>query len=160
MLIRNAERGDAADLVRLRAIMLEQVIGGPVPGEDMEVIEKFFADWDYDDPLCLVAEEEGAVLGCIAASFYRLFPGTRNPSGLLAVVHNFAVYEEYRGGGVGKSLFSHVLRECRERGVGRVSLNATAMGRPLYESFGFSTEVISCPEMRLYHKALIELDLG
>jgi GNAT superfamily N-acetyltransferase len=159
MVIRKAGREDAADLVRLRVIMLEQVIGGPVPEQDLKVIEEFFAGWDYDDPLCLVTEEGGEVLGCIAVSFYRLFPGTRNPSGLLAVIHNFAVYEEHRGKGVGKSLFVHALRICRDKGVGRVTLNATAMGRPLYESFGFSTEVITCPEMRLYYKDLVELDL-
>jgi GNAT superfamily N-acetyltransferase len=159
MVIRKAARPDAADLVQLRAIMLEQVIGGPVPEEDIEVIEEFFGNWDYDDPLCLVAEEEGKVLGCIAASFYRLFPGTKNPSGLLAVIHNFAVYEEHRGKGIGKALFAQVLRECRDYGVGRISLNATAMGRPLYESFGFSSEIVVCPEMRLYHKDLVELDL-
>jgi len=159
MEIRKAVPQDADDLVRLRAIMLEQVIGGPVPGEDIKVMEEFFGSWDYDDPLCLVAEEEGQVLGCIAVSFYRFFPGTRNPSGMLAVIHNFAVYEEHRGKGVGKSLFLWILRECRERGVGRISLNATEMGKPLYESFGFSSEVIVCPEMRLYYKDLIELDL-
>ncbi len=160
MVIRNATRDDRADLVRLRAIMLEQVIGGPVPEQDLEVIEEFFAGWEYDDPLCLVAEGEGMVLGCIAASFYRLFPGTKNPSGLLAVIHNFAVYEEHRRKGVGKSLLVRVLGDCRDRGVGRISLNATSMGKPLYESFGFSSEVISCPEMRLYYKDLVELDLG
>lgn len=143
----------------MRAIMLEQVIGGPVPEDDMKVIAEFFASWDYGDPLCLVAEEEGEVLGCIAASFYRLFPGTKNPSGLLAEIHNFAFYEEHRSKGLGRALFAHMLKECRERGAGRVSLYATGMGRPLYESYGFSTEAIVCPEMRLYHKDLFNLDL-
>jgi GNAT superfamily N-acetyltransferase len=78
---------------------------------------------------------------------------------LQAVIHNFAVYEEHRGKGIGRALFLRALRDCRERGIGRVSLNATVMGRPLYESFGFGREVIVCPEMRLYHKDLIELDL-
>jgi GNAT superfamily N-acetyltransferase len=157
--IRKANPDDHADLARLRVIMLEQVIGGPVPKEDIEFIEHFFENWDYKDPLCLVAEEQGEVLGCIAVSFYRLFPGTRNPSGLLAVIHNLAVYEEKRGLGIGKALFTYVLRECRERGVGRISLNATAMGQPIYESLGFSQEVIACPEMRLYYKDLMELEL-
>jgi GNAT superfamily N-acetyltransferase len=157
--IRKAEHGDRSDLVRLREIMLEQVMGGPVPVEDLKVIEEFFADWDYEDPLCLVAEEEDRVIGCIAVSFYRLFPGARNPTGLLAVIHNFAVYEEHWNKGVGRSLFAQVLRDCRERGVGRITLNATTMGRPLYESFGFSAEVIVCPEMRLYHRDLAGLDL-
>jgi hypothetical protein len=33
------------------------------------------------------------------------------------------------------------------------------MRRPIYESFGFSTEAIACPEMRLYRRDLELLDL-
>jgi len=159
MKIRKALPGDAEDLVRLRAIMLEQVIGGPPEQRDMEIIRDFFGRWGYDDPLCLVAEEDGEVLGCIASSFYNYFPSPKNPSGMQAEIHNFAVYEQHRGKGIGKALLIRVLRECRARNVGRISLYATAMGRPLYESFGFSSEVIVCPEMRLYYRDLAELDL-
>lgn len=157
--IRKAEPYDWADLVNLRAIMLEQVIGGPPSPQDIEVMRDYFRDWDYRDPVCLVAEDEGKVVGCIAVSFYRMFPGPKNPSGLQADIHNLAVYEEHRGKGVARALFSHILRECRARGVGRISLYATNMGRPLYESFGFSHEVIVCPELRLYYRDLIALDL-
>jgi GNAT superfamily N-acetyltransferase len=159
MIIRKAEASDAESLVRLRAIMLEQVIGEAIPERDLEVIEEFFRKWDYRDPICLVAEDDGKVIGCIAVSFYRMFPSPKNPTGLQAEVHNLAVYEEHRGKGVARALLSHVLQECRARGVGRISLYATAMGRPLYESFGFSCEVIVCPEMRLYYRDLTELNI-
>ncbi|MBN2027641.1 MAG: GNAT family N-acetyltransferase [Actinobacteria bacterium] len=160
MEIRKALPRDADDLVRLRAIMLEQVIGGPPAEADLRVLRDFFTRWVYDDPLCLVAEEGGEVLGCIAASFYNHFPSPKNPSGMQAEIHNFAVYEHHRGKGIGKTLFVRILRECRDRDVGRISLYATAMGRPIYESFGFSSEVIVCPEMRLYYRDLVELDLA
>jgi GNAT superfamily N-acetyltransferase len=159
MEIRRARPGDHADLARLREIMLEQVIGGPVSERDRETIKDYFRAWDYEDPFCLVAEEDGAVLGSIAASFYLMFPGPKNPSGLQAHLYNFAVYEEYRERGIGRTLFACILKECAERGVGRISLYATEMGRPIYESFGFSHEVIVCPEMRLYYHDLESLDL-
>jgi GNAT superfamily N-acetyltransferase len=95
----------------------------------------------------------------VAASFYQAFPNPKNPSGIDAVVHSFAVYEEYRGKGIGRKLFSRILKECRQRGVGCIALYATDMGQPIYESFGFSHEVIVCPEMRLYYRDLVELDL-
>jgi GNAT superfamily N-acetyltransferase len=157
--IRNARPGDRADLVALRAIMLEQVIGGPPSPQDLEIMHDYFRNWDYQDPICLVAEDGGKIIGCIAVSFYRMFPSPKNPTGLQADIHNLAVYEEHRGKGVARTLFSHILRECRSRSVGRISLYATMMGRPLYESFGFSHEVIVCPEMRLYYRDLAELDL-
>jgi len=159
MEIRKALPGDAEDLVRLREIMLEQVIGGPLSQQDLQNLRDFFDRWGYDDPLCLVAEEDGEVLGCIATSFYSHFPSPKNPSGMQAEIHNFAVYEQHRGKGIGRVLFSRILQECRERNVGRISLYATDMGRPIYESFGFSSEVIVCPEMRLYYRDLVELDL-
>ncbi|RJP27139.1 MAG: GNAT family N-acetyltransferase [Actinobacteria bacterium] len=159
MEIRTALPRDAADLVRLRAIMLEQVIGGPPSPQDMKIMEDYFRDWDYEDPVCLVAEEDGEVFGCISSSFNRLFPSPKNPSGMQAEIHNLAVYEEHRGKGIGRALLASILRECRERNVGRISLYATGMGRPLYESFGFSHEVIVCPEMRLYYRDLAGLDL-
>ena len=159
MEIRKALPRDADDLVRLRAIMLEQVIDGPLAESELQNLRDFFGRWEYDEPLCLVAEEDGEVLGCIAASFYDHFPSPKNPSGMKAEIHNFAVYEQYRGKGIGKALFACILRECRARDVGRISLYATAMGRPIYESFGFSSEVIVCPEMRLYYRDLVELDL-
>jgi len=134
-------------------------IGGPPSPQDLKVMEEYFRDWDFQDPLCLVAEDDGEVAGCIAASFYQAFPSPKNPSGQQAVIHNFAVYQEHRGKGIGRVLFASILRECREKGVGRISLYATEMGRPIYQGFGFSHEVIVCPEMRLYHKDLVELDL-
>lgn len=159
MEIRKALPRDADDLVRLRTIMLEQVIGGPLAESELRNLRDFFGRWEYDEPLCLVAEEDGEVLGCIAASFYSHFPSPKNPSGMQAEIHNFAVYERHRGKGIGGKLFSRILHECRERDVGRISLYATAIGRPIYESFGFSSEVIVCPEMRLYYRDLAGLDL-
>ena len=79
MEIRNATRDDRADLVRLRAIMLEQVIGGPVPEQDLEVIEEFFGSWEYDDPFCLVAEEGGECSGASRRLSIGSSPAPRTP---------------------------------------------------------------------------------
>ncbi len=159
MRIRRATPADHADLARLRVIMLEYITGRELPPEYLQEMDRYFREWDGEDPLCLVAEEDGRILGSVAASFSRIFPGPRNPSGRKAELHNLAVYEEYRRRGVGRALLAAILGECRAREVGRVSLYASDMGRPLYASFGFSEEAITCPEMRLYHKDLAELDL-
>ena len=157
--IRKATPRDHADLARLRVIMLEYITGIRFTPGELRAIDEHFQAWDGEDPLCLVAEEEGRILGCVAVSFSRIFPGPKNPTGKKAEVHNFAVYEEHRGRGIGKALFSRVLKECRERGVGRVSLYASDMGIPIYESFGFRREAVLCPEMRLYYGDLVGLDL-
>lgn len=159
MIIRAANAGDREALASLRVLMLEYVIGRALSSREKQIIDSYFRDWDGRDPLCLVAEEGAAVVGCIAASFYQAFPSHKNPSGLNAILYNFVVYEEHRGKGIGRSLFARVLKECKERGTGRISLYATDMGQPIYGAYGFSHEVVVWPEMRLYYKDLINLDL-
>jgi GNAT superfamily N-acetyltransferase len=159
MKIRKAAPADHADLTGLRALMLEYAFKVELSSQELERMDEFFLNWDGEEPLCMVAEVEGKVVGCVGASFYQAFPSPKNPSGLDAVLHSFAVYEEHRGKGIGRKLFTRILKECRERGVGRIALYATDMGQPIYESFGFSHEVIICPEMRLYHRDLMGLNL-
>jgi len=148
--IRLAEPGDAEALADLRSRLLEYMSGRRLTGPERLCLEEYFRSWDFRDPLCLVCEEDGKVRGCVAASFYRLFPGLKNPSGEQAVIHNLVVEEGYRGRGLGTALVDAILEECRARGAMRISLYATEMGRPVYERFGFKREQNTFPEMRLY----------
>ncbi|MCX7773607.1 MAG: GNAT family N-acetyltransferase, partial [Clostridia bacterium] len=43
----------------------------------------------------------------------------------------------HRGKGVATEIFRRTVEEAKASGCGRISLNATEMGRPLYEKFGF-----------------------
>src|SRR5947209_19421643 len=45
-----------------------------------------------------------------------------------------------RRGGIGTALMTHVLRHLEERGVRSVRLDATPLGRPVYEKLGFVAE--------------------
>lgn len=159
MKIRKATPEDHADLATLRVIMLEYVMGRKFSSQEKQNMDEYFRGWDGEDPLCLVAEEDGKILGSVASSFSRIFPSPKNPSGRKAELHNLAVYEEYRGKGIGRALFASILKECRARGVGRISLYATDLGRPIYESFGFRREAVVWPEMRLYCGDLADQEL-
>jgi GNAT superfamily N-acetyltransferase len=159
MRIRRAARHDREILVSLRSLMLESMMGESLPEDARKVLEEYFVEWGGEDPYCLVAEEEGSVVGAIAASFYHHFPGPRDPSGIRAVIHNLYVLPDYRGRGLGGRLVKEMLRQCREKGVSRVSLYATDKGRSVFESFGFSSEPPHFPEMRLYGKDIENLRL-
>lgn len=139
--------------------MLESMMGDKLQEDDLKIIRHYFREWDGEDPFCLVAEEEGLVVGSIAASFYNHFPGPGDPSGIRAIIHNLCVLMDHRGKGIGGKLVREMLRVCREKGISRVSLYATDMGRPIFESFGFSNEPPHFPEMRLYGKDIENLYL-
>lgn len=139
--------------------MLESMMSDKLQEDDLKVIRQYFQEWGGEDPFCLVAEEEGSVVGSIAASFYNHFPGPRDPSVIRAIIHNLCVLPEHRGKGIGGNMVREILRECREKGVSRVSLYATDKGRSVFESFGFSSEPPHFPEMRLYGKGIENLHL-
>jgi GNAT superfamily N-acetyltransferase len=157
MIIRKAAPGDRDILIELRGLMLESMMSDKLQEDDLKTIRQYFWEWDGEDPLCLVAEEEGPVVGSIAASFYNHFPGPGDPSGIRAIIHTLCVLPDHRGKGIGGKLVREMLRECRGKGVSRVSLYATDMGRPIFESFGFSNEPPHFSEMRLYGKDIENL---
>ncbi|MCM1112761.1 MAG: GNAT family N-acetyltransferase [Muribaculum sp.] len=50
---------------------------------------------------------------------------------------NLYTKPEYRRRGIAYRTLELLVEEARERGIAQIALEATAMGRPLYEKFGF-----------------------
>ena len=50
---------------------------------------------------------------------------------------NIYTRPDYRRQGIARHMVDLLVGEARERGVTAISLEATAMGMPLYESYGF-----------------------
>lgn len=76
-------------------------------------------------------------IGAGGVSFYRVMPTYHNPSGWKAYLMNIYTHPHYRRRGVARHMVDLLVGEARERGVTAISLEATAMGMPLYESYGF-----------------------
>jgi GNAT superfamily N-acetyltransferase len=59
------------------------------------------------------------------------------PQSRRAYVLNIYTEPEYRGQGVARQIMTAILDWCRVEGFETVSLHASSLGRPLYESLGF-----------------------
>lgn len=70
-------------------------------------------------------------------SFYRVLPTYHNPTGENAYIMNLYTAPAYRNCGIATHLLQLLVSDARTRGVTRITLDATSMGRPLYERFGF-----------------------
>jgi GNAT superfamily N-acetyltransferase len=79
---------------------------------------------------CFVAELDGAAVGTTTTCVF----------GPVAWVAMVLVDEAARGRGVGTALTRHALRYLDGRGVRSVRLDATPLGRPIYERLGFVAE--------------------
>jgi GNAT superfamily N-acetyltransferase len=79
---------------------------------------------------CFVAECDGAVVGTTVACVFD------NVAWLAMVL----VETAHRGRGIGTALVRHALEFIDRLGVRSVRLDATALGRPVYEKLGFAAQ--------------------
>ena len=76
-------------------------------------------------------------VGAGGVSFYRVMPTYHNPTGGKAYIMNMYTHPEYRRKGIALHMLDLLVKEARQAGIGFISLEATEMGRPLYEKYGF-----------------------
>lgn len=77
--------------------------------------------------------------GAGGVSFYQVMPTYHNPSGQKAYIMNMYTAPEYRRRGIGYKTLDLLVKEIRRRNISQIALEATDMGRPLYEKYGFVT---------------------
>ena len=77
-------------------------------------------------------------VGAGGISYYRVMPTYHNPSGYKAYIMNMYTRPAYRRMGIAYRTLDLLVQDARDRGIGCITLEATAMGRPLYEKYGFT----------------------
>ncbi len=85
----------------------------------------------------LIFDKEKFV-GAGGISFFRVMPTYHNPTGNKAYVMNMYTAPEYRRMGVAYKTLDLLVTASKEKGISHITLEATDMGRPLYEKYGFT----------------------
>jgi GNAT superfamily N-acetyltransferase len=92
------------------------------------------ADWrrflTLEHKGCFVAEYKGEPVGTTTTCIF----------GKVAWIAMVLVDERVRGRGIGKALMEHALAYLDSTGVPSIRLDATPLGRPLYEKLGFRAQ--------------------
>lgn len=83
----------------------------------------------YDGDTCV---------GTGGVSFFKVMPTFHNPSGEKAYIMNIYTSPQYRRRGIAYHTLDLLVKEAKERGVSHITLEATEMGRALYEKYGFT----------------------
>lgn len=76
-------------------------------------------------------------IGAGGISYYRVMPTYHNSSGNKAYIMNMYTNPDYRRMGIATKTLELLVADAKEKGIKAISLEATDMGRPLYEKFGF-----------------------
>ena len=137
MIIRKASLEDASLLCKTRKLQL--IDEGIEPNCDIDAeLKAFFEKWlKSDDFIQLIAEEDGKLLSTAAVIYYDLPPSYTNKIGIRGYVTNVYTSPENRNKGLAKTLLKELLTDAKKRGIKKLWLGASKLGRPLYEKLGF-----------------------
>lgn len=138
---KRATMEDIDELVRTRIIVLRAANKLP-DDEDMFVVEKSYAYYrralETGEHIAYLVYDNGAFVGAGGVSFYQVMPTYHNPTGKKAYIMNMYAAPEYRRQGIAIHTLDLLVKDAKEQGVLQIALEATYMGRPLYERYGFA----------------------
>lgn len=139
--LRKATIADVEELVNVRIEFLSEV--NTLTNEDMLVLKqansRYFMECISNGTyVSFIAIKENKIVGSSGITFYKLPPNKKCPTGKAAYISNIYTRAEHRGRGIASKLFTLLVNEAKDLGYEKLLLNATDMGKPLYEKFGFT----------------------
>lgn len=135
--VEKAGKDRLADILKIRREMLAVVNNVPESGisdEIMRISEEYFSSEDHTTALAYC---DGKLAGCASICWLNVMPTYSHPTGKRGHIMNVYTRSEYRRMGAARKMVEFLISEARARGVTHISLDATEMGRPLYEALGF-----------------------
>ena len=153
----NPETEGSIELKEIRAIptlmcWLREVIEhvfGQMPDKRLLVANRQYYDRHIADGShrAFVATCDGEEAGCGAVCFTEELPSPDNPTGKCAYLMNIYVREPFRNKGIAHRIVSHLIEIAETQGCGKIYLETTQDGKPVYSSLGFA----DMPDMMKYH---------
>ena len=105
-----------------------------VKRQSFEYYQKALGD---DSHIAYLIYDGNRFVGAGGVSFFQVMPTYHNPSGNKAYIMNMYTVPEYRRKGIAYKTLDLLVNDVLNRGITSIALEATDMGRPLYEKYGF-----------------------
>ena len=138
---KKATIADIDELVKTRIIVLRAAnkLSNDV---DMSLVEKESYEYyksalEIGEHIAYLVYDNENFIGAGGVSFYKVMPTYHNPTGKKAYIMNMYTASEYRRQGITFHTLDLLVKDVRKQGVSQITLEATEMGRPLYEKYGF-----------------------
>ena len=143
---------DTDELVRTRITVL-RAANKLSDDVDMSLVEKESYEYykralETGEHIGYLVYDNGTFIGAGGVSFYQVMPTYHNSTGKKAYIMNMYTAPEYRRQGIAFHTLDLLMNDAKKQGVLQIALEATDMGRPLYERYGF---VKMEDEMELKH---------
>ena len=138
---KKATIADIDELIRTRIIVL-RAANNLSDDVDMSMVEKESYEYykralETGEHIAYLVYDKENFIGAGGVSFYQVMPTYHNPTGRKAYIMNMYTAPEYRRQGIAINTLDLLVKDARKQGVTQIALEATDMGRPLYEKYGF-----------------------
>ena len=138
---KKATIADINELVKTRIIVL-RAANKLSDDVDLSVVEKesyayYKQALETNEHIAYLVYDNETFIGAGGISFYQVMPTYHNSSGKKAYIMNMYTATEYRRQGIAFRTLDLLVKAAKEQGVSQIALEATKMGRPLYERYGF-----------------------
>ena len=128
---------DTDELVRTRITVL-RAANKLSDDVDMSLVEKESYEYykralETGEHIGYLVYDNGTFIGAGGVSFYQVMPTYHNSTGKKAYIMNMYTAPEYRRQGIAINTLDLLVKDAKEQGVLQIALEATYIGRPLYE---------------------------
>lgn len=138
IIYRHADLNDVNLLVSLRLKFLEITPSDNCYREINANIERYFKTKILSgECVIILAENEADVIGTGIMFYYDSVPSVSNITGKNAYITSMYVHELYRRQKIGSTILNKLVETAKEKGYYVVMLNATEIGKKLYQKHGF-----------------------
>jgi len=142
-LVRHAAEADIPELVRLRALLFQDLAGtwgaAPPGGQWRQACAGALRAVLADESVRVLVTDAGTGLACCGiGTVDRRLPSPFNPGGAIGHVFGIVTDPACRGRGHARAVTRSLLDWFDQQRIGRVDLNASPAGQHLYESLGFT----------------------
>ena len=134
-----ATKDDIELMMKSRLEMLKVVNNLPQDYQYSDEIVKESREYFLNgDQTTVLAIDDGEVVGCASMSYMWIMPTFSHPTGKRAHLMNVYTRSSHRRQGIARQMCEMLIEDAWSKGATEISLDATTMGRPLYESLGFT----------------------
>ena len=138
---KKATIADIDELVRTRIIVL-RAANKLADDVDMTKVEQESYEYyrrtlETGEHIASLVYDNETFIGAGGVSFYKVMPTYHNPTGKKAYIMNVYTAPGYRRQGIAFHTLDLLVKDAKEQDMLQIALEATDMGRHLYERYGF-----------------------
>ena len=144
VMVLNYRKATTADLEILTETRIEVLRAANQLSNDIDMSEVKKQSYEYyqcslqnDMHLAYLIFDDEKFVGAGGISYFQVMPTYHNPTGKKAYIMNMYTKPDYRRQGIAFKTLDLLVTDAKMKGITAISLEATDMGRPLYEKYGF-----------------------